>query len=367
MNASFESFWSAEKPERPFVVAGPCSAETEDQVLETAHALADSGLHLFRAGLWKPRTHPDSFEGVGKAGLAWLRRARQETGLAVTTEVANAAHVYEALKYGLDVLWIGARTTVNPFAVQDIADALQGVDVPILVKNPINPDLKLWLGAVERLQRAGVRRLGAVHRGFSFHGRSPFRNLPRWPIAMEFRRQMPELPLLCDSSHICGRRDMLAGVAQKALDLNYDGIMMEVHPRPDEAWSDAAQQITPGHFQKLLDGLVARRASLQEVGSPQLLDHLRQEIDEIDHELFQLLGRRMQVSRQIGAFKRERNLAVLQPGRWNDVLQEALARGEHLGLSRAFVGILLKAIHQESINHQIQVLHEEESLSRAAP
>jgi len=365
MNASFDSWWSARKPGRPFVIAGPCSAETEEQVLQTARALSRSGVHLFRAGLWKPRTRPDSFEGVGKTGLAWLRRVKQETGLAVTTEVASSAHVYEALKYGIDVLWIGARSTGNPFSVQDIADALQGVDIPVLVKNPMNPDLKLWLGAIERLQRAGVKRLGAIHRGFSFHGTSPYRNVPRWQIPIEFRRELPDLPLLVDSSHICGRRDMLREVAQKALDLNYDGFMLEVHPNPKQAWSDAAQQITPERFQELLHALVAREPERPDTPLREPLKHLRHEIDEIDHDLLQLLGRRMQLSREIGAYKKARNMAILQPDRWNEVLQEALSRGEGLGLSRAFVRILLKAIHQESINHQMNVLHTAEKAVQA--
>ncbi|RMD72542.1 MAG: 3-deoxy-7-phosphoheptulonate synthase, partial [Bacteroidetes bacterium] len=231
-----------EKSERPVLIAGPCSAETEEQVLTTAHALAAQGIDLFRSGIWKPRTRPDSFEGVGSKGLAWLRRVKEETGLRVTTEVANASHVYEALKYGVDVLWIGARTTVNPFSVQEIADALRGADIPVMVKNPINPDLKLWMGAIERLYKAGITRIAAIHRGFSYFGETRYRNVPRWQIPLELKRQFPDMQLICDNSHICGRRDMLLEVAQKALDLNFDGLMTEVHPCPDEAWSDPAQQ-----------------------------------------------------------------------------------------------------------------------------
>ena len=342
---------------RPFVIAGPCSAETEAQVLSTAEALAAQGhTHLFRAGIWKPRTRPDSFEGVGSTGLAWLRRVRQETGLAVTTEVANRQHVYEALKFGVDVLWIGARTTVNPFSVQEIADALAGSDVPVIVKNPINPDVALWAGAIERLRKAGITELAGLHRGFSSFGDSQFRNPPRWQIAIEFKQMMPELPLFVDPSHICGRRDTLAEVAQQAYDLNYDGLMLEVHPEPDAAWSDAKQQITPARFAELLAGLSVPAATSDDPTYLHKLSTLRQQIDEIDEEVMTLLGERMRLAKSIGDYKRQNNIAILQPERWQAMLAEAQARGARRDLSPDFVSDFLKAVHQESINQQEQVI-----------
>ena len=344
---------------RPFVIAGPCSAETEEQVLATARALAEQGrTHLFRAGIWKPRTRPNSFEGVGAPGLGWLRRVREETGLPVTTEVANREHVYQALKYGVDVLWIGARTTVNPFSVQEIADALEGVDVPVIVKNPINPDVALWRGAVERLQKAGITQIAGLHRGFSSFGDSTFRNPPRWQMAIEFKQMLPELPLFVDPSHICGRRDILADVAQQALDLNYDGLMLEVHPDPDAAWSDAKQQITPARFGELVGALRTPRATSDDPLYVKNLSALRQQIDE---EVLNLLGARMQVAEQIGDFKRDNNIAILQPERWAALLDEAVARGAERQLSSAFVTSLLKAIHEESITRQERVMRKRPS------
>jgi len=338
---------------RPFVIAGPCSAETEEQVLNTARALAAQGkTDLFRAGIWKPRTRPNSFEGVGTEGLGWLRKVKAETGLKVTTEVANKLHVYEALKYGVDVLWIGARTTVNPFSVQEIADALEGVDIPVIVKNPINPDIGLWRGAVERLQKAGITRLAGLHRGFSSFGDSDFRNPPRWQMAIEFKGLMPEIPLFVDPSHICGRRDTLAAVAQQALDLNYDGMMLEVHPNPDDAWSDAKQQITPDRFGELVDGLILPKPSTNDPDFLASLSGLRQQIDEIDEEVLNLLAERMKLAESIGTYKRKNNIAILQPTRWNSLLEEAKRRGASRNLSTEFVTLLLQAIHQESINKQ---------------
>ncbi|MFK8057023.1 MAG: chorismate mutase [Saprospiraceae bacterium] len=342
---------------RPFVIAGPCSAETEEQVLGTARALAAQGkTDLFRAGIWKPRTRPNSFEGVGTEGLGWLRKVKEETGLKVTTEVANKLHVYEALKYGVDVLWIGARTTVNPFSVQEIADALEGVDIPVIVKNPINPDIGLWRGAVERLQKAGITRIAGLHRGFSSFGDSNYRNPPRWQMAIEFKRMMPELPLFVDPSHICGRRDTLAAVAQQAFDLNYDGMMLEVHPNPDDAWSDAKQQITPAVFGELVDGLNLPKASSTDPDFLASLSGLRQQIDEIDEEVLNLLAERMKLAESIGTYKRNNNIAILQPSRWNSLLEEARKRGESRNLSTEFVTSLLQAIHQESINKQESII-----------
>ena len=342
---------------RPFVIAGPCSAETEEQVLATARELAAQGkTDLFRAGIWKPRTRPNSFEGVGTEGLGWLRKVKDETGLKTTTEVANKLHVYEALKYGVDVLWIGARTTVNPFSVQEIADALEGVDIPVIVKNPINPDIGLWRGAVERLQKAGITRLAGLHRGFSSFGDSDYRNPPRWQMAIEFKRMMPDLPLFVDPSHICGRRDTLATVAQQALDLNYDGMMLEVHPNPDEAWSDAKQQITPSQFGTLVDDLKLPKISTTDPDFLASLGGLRQQIDEIDEEVLNLLCERMKLAESIGVYKRNNNIAILQPSRWNSLLEDAKKRGESRNLSTEFVTSLLQAIHQESINKQENII-----------
>lgn len=346
--------------ERPFIIAGPCSAETEEQVLQTAHALAKQNIDLFRAGIWKPRTRPNSFEGVGKEGLAWLRRVKEETGLKVTTEVAKTKHVFEAIKHGVDVLWLGARTTVNPFSVQEVADAIQGVDIPVLIKNPINPDLKLWIGAIERVYKAGVTRIGVIHRGFSYHGETQYRNIPRWQIAIELKRQFPDLMMICDNSHICGRRDILQEVAQKAMDLNYDGIMTETHPNPDEAWSDAKQQITPAQFKELVDSLVFREPTTDDERFLQTLDHLRHDIDEIDDDILNLLGRRMKIAEQIGLYKKRNNIAILQTTRWNEILERAVEKGKIKGLSEEFTAVMLKAIHQESINHQAKVMNEQE-------
>jgi chorismate mutase len=357
-----------EKPQhRPIVIAGPCSAETEEQVMQTARELAAQGdVDLFRAGIWKPRTRPGSFEGVGTPGLAWLRRVKQETGLKVTTEVAKTDHVFEALKHGVDVVWLGARTTVNPFSVQEVADALKGVDIPVLIKNPINPDLSLWIGAIERIYKAGISRIAVIHRGFSHHGENKYRNVPRWQIPIELKRQFPDLQIICDNSHICGRRDILHDVAQKALDLNYDGIMMEIHPSPDEAWSDAAQQITPAHFKEFVARLVYRKATTDDPEFLETLDHLRYEIDEIDEELLNLLERRMQLADNIGHYKKRNNITILQTTRWNEILERGMSKGKTKGLSEEFITKMLTAIHQESINHQARVMNAGE-VERGAP
>ncbi len=351
------------KNDRPFLIAGPCSAETEEQVMTIAHGLAalkdDAGrpkVDLYRAGIWKPRTRPGAFEGNGAVALPWLKRVKEETGLKTTIEVANANQVYEALKFGVDVLWIGARTTVNPFSVQEIADALRGVDVPVLVKNPVNPDLELWMGAIERIQKAGISRIGAIHRGFSAYAKTKFRNAPYWEIPIELRRRMPDLPIICDNSHICGNREDLLEVAQQALDLNYDGVMTEVHNTPDDAWSDAKQQITPFTYGELLQRLLVRRETTDNADFIETLENLRHKIDEVDKELLNLLSRRMRLAEDIGRNKQRNNIAILQAARWNEILEKAYAEGRARGLSDAFVEKYLTAIHQESIEHQKMVM-----------
>jgi len=341
---------------RPYWIAGPCSAETEEQVMETARDLADAGIDLFRAGVWKPRTRPGDFEGNGTASLPWLRRVKEETGLKVCTEVANAHHVHEALKYGVDVLWIGARSTTNPFSVQEIADALQGADVPVLVKNPINPDIKLWMGAIERIQRAGITQLGVIHRGFSTFGKDKYRNQPRWQLAIELKQQFPDMAFICDSSHICGSRELLFDVSQKALDLNYDGIMLEVHPRPDEAWSDAAQQLTPAAYKDVKSRLQFRQATTDDADFLGSLDALRGQIDEIDDEILALLEARMKLSDGIGIFKKHNNIAILQTSRWGEIMKTGIAKGKRKGLSEELISGVLKAVHQESINRQHRIM-----------
>jgi chorismate mutase len=342
---------------RPILIAGPCSAESEEQVLQTAHELAAAKqIDIFRAGIWKPRTRPGEFEGVGAVGLPWLKKVKEETGLKVTTEVGNRDHVFEALKAGIDVLWIGARTTVNPFSIQEVADALRGVDIPVIVKNPVNPDLKLWMGGIERIYKAGITRIAAIHRGFSFHGDTIYRNVPHWQIAIDLRRNFPDIEIICDNSHICGRRDILQDVAQKAMDLNFDGLMTEVHPDPDKAWSDAAQQITPAVYAAMINSMVFPKGAA-DGNLAQGIGHLRHEIDEIDQDLINLLGRRMKIAEKIGSYKKENNLSVLQTSRWNEILAKAVQQGSKKGLSEEFVTVVLKAIHDESINHQIRVMH----------
>ncbi len=352
--------------DRPFLIAGPCSAETETQVLQIAHDLKDlsaqhpgQAIDLYRAGVWKPRTRPGAFEGNGAQALPWLRRVKEETGLRTTIEVANANQVYEALKFGIDVLWIGARTTVNPFSVQEIADALKGVNVPVLVKNPVNPDLDLWIGAIERIGNAGITQLGAIHRGFSTYAKSKFRNAPYWEIPIELRRRMPEIPLICDNSHICGNRVDLLEIAQQALDLNYDGLMTEVHHTPDAAWSDAKQQITPLVYYELCQRLVLRRETTDNVSFLEHIENLRHKIDEVDLEMMNLLARRMRLAEDIGRYKKRNNIAILQTARWNEILEKAYQQGRERGLNDPFVEKFLTAVHQESIAHQTKIMQEE--------
>ena len=341
---------------RPLIIAGPCSAETEEQVLATTQQLAATGkVDMFRAGIWKPRTRPGSFEGIGTKGLPWLQKAKQLTGIPVAVEVATAKQVEDALHFDVDVLWIGARTTVNPFSVQEVADALRGVDVPVLIKNPINPDLELWTGAVERVAKAGIKQIGLIHRGFSSYGNSEYRNAPMWHLAIEMKRRNPELMMINDPSHICGRRDILQDVAQKAIDLDYDGLIIESHVDPDQAWSDAKQQITPEQLAKMLDNIIWRREDVASEEYHAALEKLRNQINHLDDELMQILSQRMKVAEKIGQYKKENNITILQTNRWNEILERAYQKGEKLGLSKEFVTKYFDAVHLESINHQTKV------------
>ena len=343
--------------EHPLVIAGPCSAETEAQVLKIAHELKDSDVNYYRAGIWKPRTRPGNFEGVGALGLKWLQKVKAETSLKTATEVANRAHVELALEHDIDLLWIGARSTVSPFIVQEIADALQGTDKIVLIKNPVNPDLALWLGAVERLKSANIQNLGVIHRGFSTYGKSKYRNNPEWQLAIELQTKFPDLPLINDPSHITGKRDMVFDVSQTALDLNFDGLMIETHTDPDNAWSDAAQQITPETLIQYTKDLKIRKESITEADYTKELQKLRAQIDVADNQLLENLGKRMLVAEAIGQLKKEKNVAVLQSKRWNEILGKMVLEGEQHNLSEEFILKLFKAIHQESINHQKQILN----------
>jgi len=341
----------------PLVIAGPCSAETEDQVLKIAHDLKDTDVSIYRAGIWKPRTRPGMFEGVGAIGLKWLDKVKKETGLLTATEVANASHVKLALEYDIDVLWIGARSTVSPFIVQEIADALKGTDKIVLVKNPVNPDLALWLGGIERLYSANIKKLGVIHRGFSTYEKSKYRNNPEWQLPIELQNRFPDIPLICDPSHIAGRRDILQDISQTALDLNFDGLMIETHIDPDNAWSDAAQQITPSVLVKMMNDLKIRTLTSEEADYKNQLNTLRTQIDVIDHGLLETLGKRMKVAVSIGELKKKKNVAVLQTKRWNEILGNMILEGEKKGLSEEFVLRMFKAIHQESINNQEKVIN----------
>ncbi|BAR51735.1 putative 3-deoxy-7-phosphoheptulonate synthase [Tannerella forsythia KS16] len=339
---------------RPLVISGPCSAETEEQVLTTAKGLAAIGIRIFRAGIWKPRTKPGGFEGVGTIGLPWLKRVKEETDMYVATEVATRDHVFEALKAGVDVLWVGARTAVNPFAMQDVADALRGVDIPVLVKNPVNPDLELWIGAIERLYGAGIHRIGAVHRGFSSFDKKMYRNLPLWHIAIELRRRMPNLPIICDPSHIGGKRELIASLCQQAMDLNFDGLIIETHCNPDHAWSDAAQQITPEVLDYVLNLLVIRESNQ----TTENLYELRRQIDGIDENLLELLAKRMRISREIGVYKKEHRMPILQTPRYGEILENRTKAGVAMDLNPDFVQAVLKEIHEESVRQQMIVMNE---------
>ena len=345
------------KLNHPLVIAGPCSAETEEQVLKIAHDLKNTDVSVYRAGIWKPRTRPGMFEGVGAMGLKWLEKVKKETGLLTATEVANANHVKLALEHNIDILWIGARSTVSPFIVQEIADALEGTDKIILVKNPVNPDLSLWLGGIERLYSANIKKLGVIHRGFSTYEKTKYRNNPEWQLPIELQNRFPDLPLICDPSHIAGRRDILQDISQTALDLNFDGLMIETHIDPDKAWSDAAQQIKPEILVKMMEDLKIRKVTNNEVDYKNSLNTLRTQIDLIDHGLLDTLGKRMKVAIDIGKLKKKKNVAVLQTKRWNEILGKMILDGEEKGLSEEFILRMFKAIHQESINHQKKVIN----------
>ncbi|WP_335964590.1 bifunctional 3-deoxy-7-phosphoheptulonate synthase/chorismate mutase type II [Galbibacter sp. PAP.153] len=342
--------------DHPLVIAGPCSAETEEQVLKIAHDLKDSDVNYFRAGIWKPRTRPGNFEGVGSIGLKWLKKVKEETGLKTATEVANKAHVELALENDVDLLWIGARSTVSPFIIQEIADALEGTDKIVLVKNPVNPDLALWLGGIERLYSKNIKNLGVIHRGFSTYEKTKYRNNPEWQLAIELQNKFPDLPLILDPSHITGKRDMIFDVSQMALDLNYDGLMIETHCDPDNAWSDAAQQVTPQSLKQIMRDLKIRKETDEEAEYNSKLTNCRAQIDVIDNSLIEILGKRMKVSDEIGKLKKQRNVAVLQSKRWNEILGKMVLEGEQNGLSEEFILRIFKAIHQESINHQEKIV-----------
>lgn len=338
---------------KPIIISGPCSAETEEQVLETANQLARKGVKILRAGIWKPRTKPGGFEGVGVPGLAWLNKARQETGMKISTEVANRSHVEAALEYDLDLLWIGARTSANPFAMQEIADALResGKDIPVLVKNPVNPDLELWIGALERLYNAGIKRLGVIHRGFSTYGEHIYRNHPQWRIPLELRIRYPQIPIICDPSHIGGKRELIASLSQQALDMGFDGLIIESHCNPDCAWSDKNQQITPEVLSVILDNLVYRDAP----APAESLMQLRRQIDQLDNELIEVLAKRMNISREIGNYKRDHNMPVVQPNRYGDIMNTRILAAKSMGIGEEFMRSVLSAIHEESVRLQVEI------------
>ncbi|MBL7752671.1 MAG: bifunctional 3-deoxy-7-phosphoheptulonate synthase/chorismate mutase type II [Chitinophagaceae bacterium] len=354
MKDKLQSAWS----KRPLIISGPCSAETEEQVLATAQRLAATGkVDMLRAGIWKPRTKPGMFEGIGAKGLPWLQQAKKITGLPTTVEVATGKQVQDALTFDVDMLWIGARTTVNPFSVQEVADALRGVDIPVLIKNPINPDLELWSGAVERVARAGVKQVGLIHRGFSSYGNTEYRNAPMWHLAIEMKRRNPELLIINDPSHICGRRDILLETAQKAVNLDFDGLMIESHIDPDNAWSDAKQQVTPEKLAEMLDSIVWRKEDVNSEEFHAALEKLRQQINHLDDELMQILSQRMKIAEKIGEYKKNNAITILQTNRWNEILERAFKQGEKIGLSNEFITRYFDAVHMESINHQNRIMN----------
>jgi chorismate mutase len=346
------------KDHQPIFIAGPCSAETEEQVMKTAEGLVGMKVDLFRAGIWKPRTRPGSFEGIGKEGLKWLKRVKEEYGFKTTVEVANTNHVFEALKSGVDVLWLGARTTVNPFSVQEVADAMEGIDIPVMIKNPINPDLKLWIGGIERIYKAGITKIGVIHRGFSAYGDSIYRNIPRWQIPIELKRQFPDIQLICDASHICGTKELLFEVAQMSLDLNYDGIMLETHCNPEVALSDSAQQVTPFGYKEIIDRLVVKEVGFDDEKFLENIHDMRGQIDNLDKELINMLATRMQIAEAIGQYKKKNNIAILQSPRWNEIMEKAIAYGHKKSLSELFIRKIFQGIHDESISHQEKIVSE---------
>lgn len=339
--------------QKPMIIAGPCSAETEEQVMETATSLASKGVKIFRAGIWKPRTKPGGFEGIGVEGLEWMRRVKKETGMYVSTEVATPKHVEAALEANIDILWVGARTSANPFAVQELADSLKGVDIPVLVKNPVNPDLELWIGAMERLNQAGVKRLGAIHRGFSSYDKKIYRNLPQWHIPIELRRRIPALPIICDPSHIGGKRELIAPLCQQAMDLGFNGLIIESHCNPDCAWSDASQQVTPDVLDYILNLLVIRK----EKQTTENLHELRRQIDECDNSIIDVLAKRMRVAREIGTYKKEHNMPILQTDRYNEILDKRGAQGALCGMDAEFIKKVFEAIHEESVRQQMEIIN----------
>ncbi len=340
-------------PTKPMIIAGPCSAEAEEQVMCTAKDLANKGIKIFRAGIWKPRTKPGGFEGIGAEGLQWMQQVKKETGMYVATEVATAKHVEAALEAGIDLLWVGARTSANPFAVQELADSLKGVNIPVLVKNPVNPDLELWIGAMERLNQAGITQLGAIHRGFSSYDKKIYRNLPQWHIPIELRRRIPSLPIMCDPSHIGGKRELIAPLCQQAMDLGFDGLIVESHCNPDQAWSDASQQVTPAVLDYILNLLVIRK----EKQTTENLHELRSQIDECDNNLIEVLAKRMRVAREIGTYKKEHNMQILQTGRYNEILDKRGAQGALCGMDAGFIKKVFEAIHEESVRQQMEIIN----------
>lgn len=355
MNETIEKIWN----KRPLIISGPCSAETEEQVVETATRLAKTGkVDALRAGIWKPRTKPGMFEGIGVKGLPWLAQAKKISGLPIAVEVATAKHVEMALQFDVDILWIGARTTVNPFSVQEVCDALRGVDVPVLIKNPINPDLELWCGGIERLQKVGMKDIGMIHRGFSNYGNTEFRNAPMWHLPIEMKRRFPDMLIVCDPSHICGNRTGLHEIAQKSIDLDFGGLMIESHLDPDKAWSDAKQQITPERLAELLGELIWRAENTDEKEFITALAKLREQINQIDDELMALIGQRMKIADKIGKYKKENNITILQTNRWNEILAKAFVKGEKLGLGKDFITKYFDAVHMESINHQNKIMND---------
>ena len=339
-------------PKRPLVISGPCSAETEEQVMSTARELKKAGIKIFRAGVWKPRTKPGGFEGHGAAAFPWLKRVKEELGMYIAVEVANVQHVRESLANDVDIIWIGARTTANPFSVQEIADALEGTDIPVLIKNPVNPDVDLWIGAIERIHKAGIRRIGAIHRGFSTSEKKIYRNLPQWNIPIELHRQIPNLPIICDPSHIGGIRELIAPICQQAMDLNFDGLIIESHCNPDKAWSDASQQVTPEILTLILDNLVIREISQ----TTESLSALRRQIDGLDNDLLELLAKRMRVSQEIGTYKKEHNMPILQAQRYDEILKDRIAQAEKMGMDGEFMKTILMAIHEESVRQQMLIM-----------
>ncbi|NCE72238.1 3-deoxy-7-phosphoheptulonate synthase [Odoribacter sp. Z80] len=343
---------------KPVIIAGPCSAESEQQIFETAKALKNAGVEVLRAGIWKPRTRPNCFEGVGSEGLSWMQRVQRELGMKISTEVANVKHVYEALKAGMDMLWIGARTTANPFAMQEIADALKGTDIPVLVKNPVNPDVELWIGALERLNMAGLKKMGVIHRGFSTYGKTKYRNVPQWQLPIEIKRRFPEMLMICDPSHISGKREYIQEISQQAMDLGFDGLIVESHICPEIALSDAAQQVTPMALSEILDKLVIRDIDSENVEYKENIDELRARIDVLDNDLLELLASRMRVSDEIGKYKKQNNITILQPGRWDTILGKVFEKGNQKGLDNEFLEKIFKAIHQASIDRQTKIMNE---------